>query len=74
MLACGIANFANIFRPDVVVLGGGVCAQGEVLTAPLQAIVNNEIFAGARGPQVPIVIAKLGNSAGLLGGAALLID
>ena len=74
MLACGIANFANIFRPDVVVLGGGVCAQGEVLTAPLQAIVNNEIFAGDLGPQVPIVIAKLGNSAGLLGGAALLID
>ncbi len=73
MLACGITNFANVFRPQVVVLGGGVCAQGEELTKPLQALVDKEIFAGELGPSVPIVIAELGNSAGLLGAAALLM-
>ena len=73
-LACGITNFANIFRPEVVILGGGVCAQGDTLIKPLQALLNKEIFAGDLGPQVPIVIAQLGNSAGLLGGAALLMD
>ena len=72
--SCGITNFANIFRPEVVILGGGVCAQGDTLVKPLQALLNKEIFAGALGPQVPIVIAQLGNSAGLLGGAALLMD
>ena len=74
MLAFGITNFANIFRPEAVILGGGVCAQGDALVKPLQAIVDRDIFAGELGPKVPIVIAELGNSAGLLGGAALLMD
>ncbi len=73
-LACGITNFANIFRPEVVILGGGVCAQGDALVKPLQALLDKELFAGKLGPQVPIVIAQLGNLAGLLGGAALLMD
>ncbi len=73
MLACGITSFANVFRPQAIILGGGVCAQGEALVKPVQARVNKEIFAGNRGPQVPILIAELGNSAGLLGAAALLM-
>ena len=74
MLACGITNLANIFRPQAVLLGGGVCAQGDTLVKPLQKLLDKEIFAGELGPQVPILIAELGNSAGLLGAAALLMD
>ncbi len=73
-LACGITNLANIFRPETVILGGGVCAQGDGLVLPLQKKLNEELFAGELGPQVKIVIAELGNSAGLLGAAALLMD
>ena len=73
MLSEGIVNFANIFRPEVVILGGGVCAQGDELIRPLQALLNRDLFAGELGPQVKIVIAELENSAGLLGGAALLM-
>ena len=73
-LACGITDVANIFRPETVLLGGGVCAQGDNLVKPLQKLLDKEIFAGALGPQVPILIAELGNSAGLLGAAALLMD
>ncbi len=73
MLACGITNFANVFRPQVIILGGGVCAQREALVKPVQALVDEELFAGKLGPQVPIVIAELENSAGLLGAAALLM-
>lgn len=73
-LACGITNVANVFRPQAVILGGGVCAQGDALIKPLQALVDEEIFAGELGPKVPVLIAKLGNSAGLLGAAALLMD
>ncbi len=72
-LACGLVNFANIFRPEAIILGGGVCAEGDNLVKPLQAIMDREIFAGKMGPQVPILIAELGNSAGLLGAAALLM-
>ncbi|MBQ8291448.1 MAG: ROK family protein [Clostridia bacterium] len=70
-LACGITNFANIFRPETVLLGGGVCGQGDGLVKPLQALLDKELFAGELGPQVEIKIAQLGNLAGLLGAAAL---
>ena len=72
MLGVGITNIANELRPEAVILGGGVCAEGDRLTAPLQAFVDENIFAGAKGPQVKILTATLGNSAGLLGAAALL--
>lgn len=72
-LACGLINYANIFRPEVILLGGGVCAQGDNLIKPLQAIMDREIYAGDKGPRVPILIAELENSAGLLGAAALLM-
>ncbi len=73
-LAVGLTNIANVFRPQVIMLGGGVSAQGEELTKPLQELLNKNIFAGSKGPQVKILTATLGNSAGLLGAAALLMD
>ncbi len=73
MLAAGLTNIANIFRPNVILLGGGVCAQGDNLVKPLQKLLNRDLFAGEMGPQVPIRIAELGNSAGILGAAALLL-
>ena len=73
-LACGVTNMANIFRPEAVVLGGGVCAQGKALTDPIQKIVNEQIFAGSLGPRVEVLTAQLKNDAGSLGAAALVID
>ena len=73
-LSMGLTNFANIFRPEAILLGGGVCAQGDNLVKPLQALLDRDIFAGNMGPQVKILTAQLGNSAGLLGAAALLMD
>ena len=69
-----IVNFANVFRPEAVILGGGVCAQGKSLTDPLQEILDKEIYGGDLGPGVPVVVATLGNSAGVLGAAALVIE
>ena len=73
-LGVGITNIANEFRPEAVILGGGVCAQGDNLIKPLQEFVNKEIFAGNKGPQVKILTATLGNSAGLLGAVALWME
>ena len=72
-LATGIVNYGNIFRPEVVLLGGGVCAQGDALLVPLQKKVNEEIYAGDLGPEVKILVATLENSAGILGAASLLM-
>lgn len=70
-LACGLINLANIFRPEVIMLGGGVSAQGENLTKPLQAIMDKELFGGGSHAPVKILTASLGNKAGALGAAAL---
>ena len=72
-LACGIVNYANIFRPEAVILGGGVCAQGDALINPLKKILDEEIFGKNLGPKVELLIAKLGNDAGSLGAAALVM-
>lgn len=72
-LACGIANFANIFRPEAVILGGGVCAQGDSLINPLKKLLENEIFAAKEGPKVELFTARLGNDAGSIGAAALVM-
>ena len=70
-LGFGIVNFANIFRPEKILLGGGVCAEGDNLIKPLQAIMDRDLFGKDMGPAVPISVASLGNSAGILGAAAL---
>ena len=74
MLSCGIINFANVFRPEIVILGGGVCAQGENLTRPLREILDKELFAKGLCPDVLLTVASLGNDAGSLGAAALFMD
>jgi glucokinase len=73
-LACGLANLANIFRPDVIMLGGGISNQGDNLTKPVQKKFDDELFARGMGVGVPIVCASLGNKAGVLGAAAYAMD
>lgn len=73
-LACGILNMINVFRPEVIMLGGGVSEQGEALTKPLQKIIDAELFGGTDYAPVKIVKAKLGSRAGAFGAAALFMD
>ena len=72
-LGIGITNVANVFRPEAVILGGGVCAEGDNLILPLKKQLERDIFAGEMGPGVEILIAELGNDAGILGACALWI-
>lgn len=72
-LGVGLTNYANIFRPQAIILGGGVSEQGDVLVKPLQKFVDEHIFAGEHGPRVEILSATLKNKAGILGAAALIM-
>jgi glucokinase len=68
-LGAGIAGLVNAFDPDVVVVGGGVSALGELLLAPAR-----EEAAARLGPPVhgvPIVAARFGDEAGMLGASVL---
>lgn len=70
-LATGIVNVINIFRPEVIILGGGVAAQKENLTIPLEEKVRDFCFGGSHGEIARIVTSDLGNDAGIIGAAAL---
>lgn len=70
-LAEGIANLANIFRPEAVLLGGGVSAQGDALIIPTQKLVNQRLYGGTAYAPVKLAVATLGNDAGLCGAVKL---
>lgn len=67
----GIINFINIWRPEKVLLGGGISNEGDPLIVPLNAYVKPRCFAGEQGQVAPIEVAALGNDAGLIGAASL---
>lgn len=71
-LGAGIVNAVNIFRPQVVLLSGGLSKEGAFLCDPLNAIVRRDSFGAARVPVPPVRPAMLGNDAGMIGAANLL--
>ena len=70
-LACGLVNIINIFQPNIISIGGGVCNEGEYLTKPLIEKVFAETYSREGTPQTKIMVAKLGNDAGIIGAAVL---
>lgn len=72
-LADGIMNFANIFRPEVFIIGGGVSAQGKYLTDKLKDYCEKFNYGYTNAPKFDIIPATLGNDAGILGAAALVL-
>ena len=61
----------NIFQPDILCIGGGVCNEGDPLLLPLKELVAKEIYTKNSAKNTEIVIAKLGNDAGIIGAAFL---
>jgi glucokinase len=68
-LGVALASFANIFEPEVIVIGGGVIAAGDLLLEP----ARRELRARALRPmnRTPVVPAELGEDAGMIGAAAM---
>ena len=71
-LACGLTNLVNIFQPQVLCIGGGVCGEGDYLLQPLIKIIRESEYGAANQTNFSqIKIAELGNNAGIIGAAAL---
>ncbi len=68
----GMLNFANIFRPQAIILGGGVCAQGDYLIDKLKDYCKARDYGFEGMPRFDILVAQLGNDAGIIGAAALI--
>ncbi len=69
----GLANMINIFQPEVIAMGGGVCARGASILAPIREYVKTRTYGYAVSPlpTTRIELAVLGNDAGIIGAASL---
>jgi glucokinase len=70
-LAAGISTFITIFRPEVIILGGGVVGAGNALFEPLNIKIKENTFAAGEIGVPPVVKAALENDAGIIGAALL---
>ncbi len=73
IIGVGLVNLVNIFNPQMVILGGGVMEGDTILLKTAMAMVKKCALIPNR-EAVKIVPAKLGNKAGLLGAAAMIMD
>lgn len=70
-LANAIGSLTTMFRPDVVLIGGGLSNQREYLMDKLNALQPKFAFASDIIGVPPIIRATLGNDAGTIGAAYL---
>ena len=72
-LGVGMTSLVNVFNPEVIVVGGGLVAAGDLLLAPAREVVAERALVPAR-DQVRIVPARFGDESGMLGAAALAFE
>lgn len=70
-LGCGLTNMVNIFQPELLLIGGGICKEGKNLTDPLIKYVAKECYCIDPNSSTKLDICKLGNDAGIIGAAYL---
>jgi glucokinase len=70
-VALGLANLANLFDPEVIVIGGGLVGAGDVLMQPVRLAFSDLVEAADQREIAHIRPAQLGPSAGAVGAALL---
>lgn len=72
-LGAGIASLVNVFAPELVVIGGGFAAAGDLILEPAREVVRYQALEPAS-ETVQIVRAELGTAAGLVGAGLLALE
>jgi glucokinase len=70
-LGTGLAGLAAGFDPELIVVGGGVAAAGDLLLGPAREALSQSLTGRGFRPDPQIVAARLGQSAGMIGAADL---
>jgi glucokinase len=70
-LGSGMADVVQLLDVEIVVVGGGVIDAGELLLAPARAEFIDQLAARGSLPVAPVVAARMGNMAGVVGAADL---
>lgn len=73
-VAEGLISLINIFRPECIVIGGGISNTGDAFFEALQKRVDHYSYGGTTCPKVSVRRAALKNDAGILGGVALALS
>ena len=68
-IGIGATNVVNIFQPEMLCFGGGICNEGETLLAPLRAYVKANQYNKRTEKNTELTVACLGNDAGIIGAA-----
>jgi glucokinase len=68
-LGVALTTFANIFEPEVFVIGGGVMAAGDLLLDPARRELHERALPPMK--EIPVLAAEMGPDAGMIGAAAL---
>ena len=69
----GLVNYANIFYPEVLIIGGGISNQGDNIIKPLQRYVSRNVYGAEYNPHIKVACATLKNDAGIVGAACLVM-
>lgn len=72
-IATGLVGFANVFYPEVFIISGGISKEGDGLILPLKKLVRKNVYGAEYNPPIDVVAAALGNDAGIIGAAALVM-
>ncbi len=70
-LADGLASIVNVLNTEVIIIGGGICKEGDYLLGPVNEMLQKRVFGAGLLPERKMVVAQLGNDAGLVGAALL---
>lgn len=69
-LATGLVDIVNMFQPEAIIIGGGISKEGDTLLNLLLPYLEQERYT-KEGMQTDILIAQLGNDAGIIGASQL---
>lgn len=72
-LGFAMANLANTLNPTYIIIGGGVSAAGDFLLTRVQKYFEQNTFPNVR-QSTKIRLATLGNAAGVIGAARLVLE
>lgn len=67
----GAASVAALLDPAMIVIGGGVAAAGDLVLEPARKGFGEQLSARGHRPEATIVVASMGNDAGIVGAADL---
>ncbi|WP_459612216.1 ROK family protein [Corynebacterium urogenitale] len=70
-LGRGLAMVQDIFDPELIVLGGGVAQDAELMLERAEKVMHSSIVGAGHRPVARVAIAELGSQAGMIGVAML---